>query len=137
MCIDYEHNNDEGQENGNDQPRSYLVNRRASWGKLHRTVQLRKEVRIHAQLPSPLKHYEAPQPIPKGRRVTGPLDAAVAAHKAARAAQASMRAASRERDAAVHAARAAGVPAAELAAALGVNRHRIAAMMKQAKGETK
>lgn len=65
------------------------------------------------------------------------LEVAVAAHKAARAAQAAMRAASRERDAAVLAARAAGVPAAELAASLGVNRYRIAAMMKQAKGETK
>jgi len=41
-----------------------------------------------------------------------------------------MREASRERDKAVQAARAAGVPAAELAAALGVNRHRIHAMLK-------
>jgi hypothetical protein len=56
---------------------------------------------------------------------------AVAAHRAALAAQEAMRRASHERDKAVQAARAAGVPAAQLAAALGVNRHRIHAMLKK------
>ena len=60
------------------------------------------------------------------------LDAAVAAHKAALAAQEAMRTAARERDEAVLAARAAGIPAAALATALGVNRHRIHAMLKTA-----
>ena len=60
----------------------------------------------------------------------GALEAAVAAHRAALAAQAEMRRAAHERDVAVQAARAAGVPAAELAAALGVNRHRVHAMLK-------
>jgi len=64
--------------------------------------------------------------------MTNKLDAAWAAHRAALAAQQAMREASRERDKAVQAARAAGVPAAELAAALGVNRHRIHAMLKAA-----
>lgn len=59
-----------------------------------------------------------------------PLGDAIAKHEAARAAQQAMREASRERDKAVQAARAAGVPAAELATALGVNRHRIHAMLK-------
>jgi len=67
--------------------------------------------------------------------MTDPLEAAAAAHKAALAAQVEMRRAARERDAAVQAARAAGVPAADLATALGVNRHRIHAMLKAA--ETK
>ena len=60
------------------------------------------------------------------------LEAAVTAHGAALAAQRAMREASKDRDRAVQAARAAGVPAAELAAALGVNRHRIHAMLKAA-----
>lgn len=51
---------------------------------------------------------------------------------AALAAQQAMREASHKRDAAVLAARRAGVPAAELAAALGVNRHRVHAMIKAA-----
>lgn len=63
------------------------------------------------------------------------VEAARDAHRAALAAQKAMREASRERDKAVQAARAAGVPAAELASALGVNRHRIHAMLKTA--ETK
>jgi hypothetical protein len=63
--------------------------------------------------------------------VTDPLKVAAAAHKAALAAQEAMRAASHERDAAVQAARAAGVPAADIAAALGVNRHRVHAMLKK------
>lgn len=58
-------------------------------------------------------------------------EAAAAAHRAALAAQEGMRAAARERDDAVRAARAGGVSAAELAAALGVNRHRIHAMLKK------
>lgn len=62
--------------------------------------------------------------------MTDPVEAAREAHRAALAAQTAMREASRERDKAVQAARAAGVPAAELAAALGVNRHRIHAMLK-------
>lgn len=65
------------------------------------------------------------------------LDSAVAAHKAALAAQEAMRAAARERDEAVQAARAAGIPAAALATALGVNRHRIHAMLKATSGEKK
>lgn len=63
--------------------------------------------------------------------MTDPLEVAKEAHRAALAAQQAMREASRERDRAVQAARAAGVPAAELAAALGVNRHRIHAMLKK------
>jgi len=62
--------------------------------------------------------------------MTDPLGIAIAAHKAALAAQVEMRRAAKERDAAVQAARAAGIPAAELATALGVNRHRIHAMLK-------
>lgn len=58
------------------------------------------------------------------------LEAAWEAHRDALAAQRAMREASRRRDKAVQAARAAGVPAAELAAALGVNRHRLHAMLK-------
>lgn len=65
------------------------------------------------------------------------VEAAMVAHRAALAAQQAMREASRERDKAVQAARAAGVPAAELAAALGVNRHRIHAILKAATKETK
>lgn len=61
-----------------------------------------------------------------------PTEAAREAHAAALAAQAAMREASHKRDAAVLAARRAGVPAAELATALGVNRHRIHAMIKAA-----
>jgi len=61
-----------------------------------------------------------------------PLTAAVVAHHAALYAQEAMRAKAKERDAAVRAARAAGIPAAELATALGVNRHRIHAMLKAA-----
>jgi hypothetical protein len=64
--------------------------------------------------------------------VTNPLTAAQEAHRAALAAQAAMHEASRKRDKAVQEARAAGVPAAALAAALGVNRHRIHAMLKAA-----
>jgi DNA-directed RNA polymerase specialized sigma24 family protein len=64
--------------------------------------------------------------------MTDPVENAQAAHRAALAAQQAMREASRERDKAVQAARAAGVPAAELATALGVNRHRIHAMLKTA-----
>ena len=67
--------------------------------------------------------------------MTDPLDAAVAAHRAALAAQEGMRTAAHERDEAVKAARAAGIPAAELAAALGVNRHRIHAMLKKEEGK--
>jgi crotonobetainyl-CoA:carnitine CoA-transferase CaiB-like acyl-CoA transferase len=67
--------------------------------------------------------------------MTDPVAAAQNAHRAALAAQTAMREASRERDTAVQAARAAGVPAAELAAALGVNRHRIHAMLKTIDGE--
>ena len=63
--------------------------------------------------------------------MTDPLSAAVTAHKAALAAQVAMREAAHERDQAVQAARNAGIPAAALAAALGVNRHRIHAMTKQ------
>jgi len=66
---------------------------------------------------------------------TDPIEAVREAHLAALAAQQAMRAASRERDKAVQAARAAGVPAAELATALGVNRHRIHAMLKAAEQE--
>ena len=61
-----------------------------------------------------------------------PLTAAITAHHAVLYAQKAMREASRERDKAVKAARAAGVPAAEIATALGVNRHRIHAMLKAA-----
>lgn len=64
-----------------------------------------------------------------------PVEAAREAHRAALAAQQAMREASRERDRAVQAARVAGVPAAELASALGVNRHRIHAMLKASKEE--
>lgn len=60
-----------------------------------------------------------------------PVEMAQETHRAALAAQKTMREASRERDRAVQVARAAGVPAAELAAALGVNRHRIHAMLKK------
>jgi len=63
--------------------------------------------------------------------MTDELDAAVAAHAAALAAQVEMRRAARERDAAVQAARAAGVSAADIATALGVNRHRVHAMLHQ------
>lgn len=63
------------------------------------------------------------------------LEEAIGAHAAALAAQVAMREASHKRDFAVLAARRAGVPAAELAAALGVNRHRIHVMLKAA--ETK
>lgn len=63
------------------------------------------------------------------------LEDAIGAHADALDAQQAMREASHKRDAAVLAARQAGVPAAELAAALGVNRHRIHAMLKAA--ETK
>jgi hypothetical protein len=62
---------------------------------------------------------------------TDPVAAAQEAHRAALAAQTAMREASRGRDNAVQAARAAGISAAELAAALGVNRHRIHAMLKK------
>ena len=62
--------------------------------------------------------------------IADPLAAAVAAHKAALEAQEGMRRAARERDQAVQAARNAGIPAARLAEALGVNRHRIHAMLK-------
>lgn len=62
---------------------------------------------------------------------TDPLTAAQEAHSAALAAQEAMRHAAHERDEAVKAARAAGVSAAELAEALGVNRHRIHAMLKK------
>jgi hypothetical protein len=65
----------------------------------------------------------------------GALGAAVAAHKVALAAQAEMRRAAHERDAAVQAARASGISAAELATALGVNRHRIHAMLKTSEKE--
>lgn len=64
--------------------------------------------------------------------MTDPVAAAQEAHRAALSAQQAMRKVSRERDKAVQAARAAGVPAAELATALGVNRHRIHAMLKAA-----
>lgn len=64
--------------------------------------------------------------------MTDPLTAAQEAHHAALAAQQDMREASHNRDAAVLAARRAGVSATELAAALGVNRHRIHAMLKAA-----
>lgn len=67
----------------------------------------------------------------KGGGGTDPLAAAQEAHRAALAAQEAMRRAAHERDQAVKAARAAGVPAAELATALGVNRHRIHAMLKK------
>ena len=67
--------------------------------------------------------------------MTDPLTAAQDAHRAALAAQQAMREASRERDKAVQQARAAGIPATELAAALGVNRHRIHAMLKAASKE--
>ena len=63
--------------------------------------------------------------------MTDPLDAAVAAHRSALAAQEGMRAAAHERDEAVKAARASGVSAAELATALGVNRQRIHSMLKK------
>lgn len=63
------------------------------------------------------------------------VDAARKAHRAALAAQGTMREASRKRDAAVLAARQAGAPVAELAAALGVNRHRIHAILKAATKE--
>lgn len=66
----------------------------------------------------------------QGRRLTDPLEAARAAHRAALAAQVEMRRAARARDAAVQAARAAGIPAADIAEALGVNRHRVHAMLK-------
>lgn len=65
------------------------------------------------------------------------VSAAREAHRAALAAQATMREASHARDAAVQAARRAGVPAAELAEALGVNRHRIHAMLKAAEAGIK
>jgi hypothetical protein len=64
--------------------------------------------------------------------MTDPVAAAQEAHRTALAAQQTMREASKERDRAVQAARRAGVPAAELATALGVNRHRIHAMLKAA-----
>ncbi len=60
------------------------------------------------------------------------LSAVWTAHEEVLTAQAAMREASRNRDRAVWAARATGVPAAELAAALKVNRHRIHAMLKAA-----
>jgi crotonobetainyl-CoA:carnitine CoA-transferase CaiB-like acyl-CoA transferase len=63
--------------------------------------------------------------------MTDPLSAAVAAHRAALAAQEAMRVKAHERDEAVQAARAAGVPAVELANSLGVNRQRIHAMLKK------
>lgn len=63
--------------------------------------------------------------------MTDPLTAATEAHRAVLAAQEAMRAAAHERDKAVKAARAAGVSTAELAEALGVNRHRIHAMLKK------
>lgn len=66
-----------------------------------------------------------------------PLEDAIGAHADALDAQAAMREASHRRDAAVLAARRAGVPAAELAEALGVNRHRIHAMLKAATKEKK
>ena len=62
--------------------------------------------------------------------MSDPIGAAIAAHEAALAAQGAMRDAARKRDEAVQAARAAGVPAATLATALGVNRQRIHAMTK-------
>lgn len=68
--------------------------------------------------------------------MTDPLTAAQEAHRAALAAQATMHEASRRRDKAVQQARAAGIPAAALAAALGVNRQRIHAMLKAAEKET-
>ena len=64
-----------------------------------------------------------------------PLEAAWAAHRDALDAQKAMRDAARKRDEAVKAARAAGISAAELAAALGVNRHRIHAMLKKEEGK--
>lgn len=64
------------------------------------------------------------------------VEAAVGAHADALDAQTAMREASHKRDKAVRAARAAGVPAAELAAALGVNRHRIHAMLKAAEADS-
>lgn len=67
--------------------------------------------------------------------MTDPIETARKAHAAALAAQRAMREASHARDVAVAAARRTGVPAAELAAALGVNRHRIHAMLKAAEGE--
>lgn len=68
--------------------------------------------------------------------MTDPLEAAKAAHRAALAAQVEMRRAAHERDAAVQQARKAGVTAADLAAALGVNRHRIHAMLKRTEPNT-
>lgn len=56
---------------------------------------------------------------------------AIVAHNAVLHAQKAMRAAAHKRDRAVQAARAAGVSAAELAESLGVNRHRIHAMLKK------
>lgn len=64
--------------------------------------------------------------------MTDPLEDAIGAHADALDAQVAMREASHRRDTAVLAARRAGVSAAELAAALGVNRHRIHAMLKAA-----
>lgn len=59
------------------------------------------------------------------------LESAVNAHRAAIAAQQAMRDAAHARDDAVRTAYATGTPVAELAAALGVNRYRIHAMMKK------
>lgn len=67
--------------------------------------------------------------------MTDPITTAQEAHRAALAAQEAMRTAAHERDEAVKAARAAGVSAAELAQALGVNRHRIHAMLKKENGK--
>lgn len=68
--------------------------------------------------------------------MTNPLEEAIGAHADALDAQAAMREAAHRRDAAVQAARQAGVSAADLATALGVNRHRIHAMLKAATKET-
>ncbi len=64
--------------------------------------------------------------------MTDPLTTAADAHRAARAAQQAMRDLSRERDAAVMDARAAGITVKELQEALGVNRHRIVDMTVKA-----
>jgi len=66
-----------------------------------------------------------------------PLEDAIGAHADALDAQSAMREASHRRDAAVLAARRAGVSAAELAVALGVNRHRIHAMLKAAEAASR
>jgi len=67
--------------------------------------------------------------------MTDPLTTAMEAHAAALAAQEAMRAAARERDQAVRDARTAGIPANQLATALGVNRQRIHSMLKKGVGD--